>query len=305
MKDIIPASELNKVVRLVLDAVSNPNTRDAYGRALGGFTSWWDRSGRPPFSKAVVNQYKADVLEPSGLSPATINQRLSAIRKLAAEAADNMLIPQEVANGIARVSGVTSGGKKLGNWLSKEKAQELINAPDTSLIKGLRDRAILAVLVGAGLRRAEVARLTFEQIQQREGRWVIVDLVGKRNRKRSVPVPSWAKQAIDEWAEAAGINSGRIFRGVYRFGHRLQPESESITPQVIYDVVTEYAPPGIAPHDLRRTFAKLSRKGGAELTQIQLTLGHSNVKITQDYIGEDQDLTDAPCDRLGLSLDDG
>lgn len=66
--------------------------------------------------------------------------------------------------------------------------------------------------------------------------------------------------------------------------------------------MTEYAPEGIAPHDLRRTFAKLARKGGAELTQIQLTLGHSSVKITQDYINEDHDLQDAPCDRLGLSL---
>ena len=65
--------------------------------------------------------------------------------------------------------------------------------PDTSTLKGRRDRALLAVMVGCGLRREETAALTLEHIQQRDGRWVIVDLIGKGARVRSVPMPSWAK----------------------------------------------------------------------------------------------------------------
>jgi integrase len=73
---------------------------------------------------------------------------------------------------------------------------------------------MLAVMIGCGLRREEVARLRFRDIGQREGRWVVLDLRGKHGRVRSVPMPSWAKAAIDEWAAAAEISEGAVFRGV-------------------------------------------------------------------------------------------
>lgn len=301
------------VVSLVIDGLTSEHSRRAYGKSIVDFLSWWEDAGKPPMVKATVQRYKVDVLEPAGLSPATVNQRMSAIRKLAQEAADNGMIPQEQANGISRVRGVKSAGVQTGNWLTKRQAEILINAPDVETLKGLRDRAILALQIGAGLRRSEVAKLKFSDIQQRDGRWVVADLVGKGNRVRTVPIPSWAKAAVDAWAEAAGLAGGRVFRGVYHYGKTLQPESGSITPQAVFYAVADacqqaYKSTGdpafldVSPHDLRRTFAKLARKGGAELTQIQLTLGHSNVAVTQRYIGEDQNLTDAPCDRLGLDL---
>ncbi len=70
-------------------------------------------------------------------------------------------------------------GTRTGNWLAKQRAQQLLKAPNTSTRKGLRDRAILALLLGCGLRRAEAASLRFDHIQQRDSRWVLVDLVGK------------------------------------------------------------------------------------------------------------------------------
>jgi site-specific recombinase XerD len=82
----------------------------------------------------------------------------------------------------------------------------MLNAPATATWKGLRDRAILAVLIGCGLRRAEAAGLRFDHVQQRDGRWVLVDLIGKRNKVRSVPMPSWAKAAIDAYASVAGLS---------------------------------------------------------------------------------------------------
>src|SRR5713101_4230388 len=101
------------------------------------------------------------------------------------------------------------------------QAQELLNAPDATTKKGLRDRAILAVLLGCGLRRSEVAALTLKHIQQRDGRWCIVDLVGKHGRVRTVPMPTWVKVAIDSWTSTAGLTDGRVFRPVNR-GDKVQ-----------------------------------------------------------------------------------
>src|SRR6185369_6971150 len=99
-----------------------------------------------------------------------------------------------------------------GNWLAKQQAQKMLNAPDTRKLKGLRDRAIFALLIGCGLRRAEAVNLTFDRVQQRDGRWVLIDLVGKRNKVRSVPMPAWTKQAISEYANEAGLTDGIVFR---------------------------------------------------------------------------------------------
>jgi integrase len=131
---------------------------------------------------------------------------------------------------------------------------------------------------------------------------VIVDLVGKRNKTRSVPMPSWAKAAVDAWCQAAGIVEGPIFLAVRRGGH---VQHNAMTAQAIFNVVKEYAGEVhvvAAPHDLRRTFAKLAHKGGSPVDQIQLSLGHSSMQTTERYLGVDQNLHSAPCDALGLTL---
>src|SRR3990172_7062699 len=212
---LLPAdtADLKAVIALALDGLTSDHSRRAYEKALTDFMAWYQALGKPGLSKATVQRYKT-VLQESGLSPSTVNLRLSAIRKLAQEAADNGMIDPTLANGIARVKGVKSAGVRVGNWLTREQAQALLDAPDVGTLKGLRDRAILAVMMGAGLRRSEVAALTVHHVQQREGRWVIVDLVGKGNRTRSVPIPSWTKAALDAWASAARIHAGRVFRAI-------------------------------------------------------------------------------------------
>jgi len=295
-------NEINKIKKLVTDGLTSELSRVMYDKAMSDFLGWYQEQGRPGLTKATVQDYKT-VLQDKGYAPSTINQKLSAIRKLAVEAADNGLIDPTIANGISRVKGVKSSGVRSGNWLTKEQAQELLNIPDTMTLKGLRDRAILAVMLGGGLRRSEVSALTFEHIQQREGRWVIVDLTGKGNRVRTVPIPSWAKGAIDDWAETAGFNTGIMFRSIRRGDHL---SGDSMTDQAIQDVVKQYAKAagfGIAAHDLRRTFAKLAHKGGSGVDQIQLSLGHASMQTTERYLGISQDLTSAPCDVIGLRLD--
>ena len=146
---------------------------------------------------------------------------------------------------------MASKGVRLGNWLTAKQAQALLNAPDATNIKGMRDRAILAVLVGCGLRRSDVAALMFSHIQQRDGRWCIVDLVGKHARVRTAPM--WVKVAINSWAAAAGITEGPVFRSVNRGG---EIRHTALGEKVVWQLIRPYAElagvPGIALHDCRR-----------------------------------------------------
>jgi site-specific recombinase XerD len=298
------SQQFGPIVGMVVNSVDSEHSQRAYEKALTDFLSWYAQQGHPGLKKAVVQAYKRK-LRGDGLAPATVNQRLCAIRKLATEASDNGMMKPHLAQGIQRVKGIKTAGVRVGNWLTVEQAQQLLGAPNVKTAKGLRDRAVLAVLLGAGLRRAECTRLTFDQIQLREARWVLVDLIGKGNRVRSVPLPSWAKVAIDTWAARARISQGLVFRSM-RKGDRVNRDA-AMTPGAIWSVVRTYAEAvglgEIAPHDLRRTYAKLAHKGGAELEQISLSLGHASLQTTQKYLGLEQDLTDAPCDRLGLRLE--
>ena len=178
--------DLARLKALVLDSVTSPHSRRAYDKALDYFLAWYRAEARGPFRKAVVQEYRAK-LEAEGLAASTINVRLAAIRKLATEAADNSLLAPELAAGIGPVRGAKALGVRAGNWLTKEQAEELLAVPDPITLKGKRDRVILAFMLGCGLRRNEVAGLTFEHVQQRDGRWAIVDLEGKGGRLRTVP----------------------------------------------------------------------------------------------------------------------
>src|SRR5437763_554515 len=255
MTEMIVAPKANEWLRLkslVLDSVSSPITRRVYNLGLNEFFAWYAEEPRVGFTKATVAAWRV-ALEARKLGAVSINVRITAVRKLAVEAADNGLLAPELANGIARVKGVASKGIRLGNWLSVQQAQKLLNAPDATTTKGLRDRAILAVLLGCGLRRSEVAALTFKHIQQRDSRWCIVDLVGKHGRVRTVPAPTWTKVAIDGWTSAVGLTGGPIFRPVSR---RDTISGERMSEKDIWQLLRPYAGAtglaGIAPHDLRR-----------------------------------------------------
>src|SRR5712692_5012721 len=207
MNDLIALQKIagwEKLKALVLDSVSSPITKRVYNMALDEFMAWFQEAPRAGFTKATVSAWRVS-LEARSLGSSSIIIRMSAIRKLAAEAADNGLLAPELAAGISRVKSAKSTGIRVGNWLSVRQAQSLLNAPDVATVRGLRDRAILAVLLGCGLRRSEVAALTFAHLQQRDGRWCIVDLVGKHGRVRTAPMPTWVKLAIDGSGQATSL----------------------------------------------------------------------------------------------------
>jgi integrase len=159
-------------------------------------------------------------------------------------------------------------------------------------MKGKRDRAMLASLLGCAVRRSELAVLECRDIQQRDGRWVFVDLVGMRKRIRTVPVPLFVKAAIDAWTAAAGLSQGPLFRRVRR---RKYPEKtpEALSEGMIWHIVMKYARKTglvdkLGPHDLRRTCARLCRAAGGDLEQIQFLLGHASIQTTERYLGSQQ-----------------
>ncbi len=301
--ELIPAAPdpWHQIATTVADTVFSPNSRRAYRRALLQFRRWYDAGPRGPFSKVLVQEYGTH-LQQAGYAPSTISQSISILRRLALEAADNGLLDPAVAAAISRVRGPRRRGTRLGNWLALEEVQRLLNAPDLATLQGRRDQALLALLVGTGLRRNELAGLTVEQLQERDGRRIIVDLFGKHHRVRSVAVPSWAWASLQVWLAAAGISEGRLFRAINKADHLVR---DRIGAQAVYEIVMTYACRlglRLAPHDLRRTHARLARDGGASLEQIQIALGHSSISTTERYLGLRQNLTDAPGDHIAVQL---
>ena len=170
--------DLDHSKRAVLDSLRSPESKRGYRHAIDEFVRWYCSEPRLSFNKIVVTRYRIS-LEDRQLAPGTINGRLAAVRRLAYEAADAGLLSPELAAGIRRVKGAKKLGVRLGNWLTADEARRLWQEPSADTLKGKRDRAILAVLLGCGLRRRELADLDFAHLQRREEHWAIIDLVGK------------------------------------------------------------------------------------------------------------------------------
>ena len=292
--------DLEHAKSAVLVSLRSPESQRSYRHSSDDFVCWYCLEPRLSFNKTVVTRYRIH-LENRLLAPGTINVRLAAVRRLAYEAADTGLLSPDLAAGIRRVKGVKKLGTRLGNWLTVKEAHTLWQLPNVHTVKGKRDRAMLAVLMGCGLRRRELIDLTVDHLQRREEHWAIVDLVGKGGHIRTVPMPDWVKQTIDDWLTVAQLAQGKIFRCVCRTG---VVWGTKITEKVVWYVVKQYAEKlgiaKLAPHDLRRSCARFCHDSGGELEQIQFLLGHVSVQTTETYLGCKQRLRGAVNDRIGI-----
>jgi len=310
-----PRSKLNyrrRVLRLpdldhcktaVLNSLGSPASRRVYEYAIDQFIAWYCSEPRLAFNRIVVVRYRL-YLESRHLAANTINQQLAAVRRLAHEAADASLLSPELAAGISRVKGVKQLGFRSGNWLSTEQSSEVLQHAWGDTMRAKRDYAMLAMLFGCGFRRSELVGLEFDDIQMRQGHWAVVDLIGKGGHIRTVPIPAWVKTALDQWTRAAGVKGGKIFRAVARLG---KVWGHGISQNVVWYVVRTCCEKAglehIAPHDLRRTCAKLCHDRGGELEQIQFLLGHASVQTTERYLGCKQNLGHPVNDLFDLRAD--
>jgi site-specific recombinase XerD len=274
----------------VLNSLGSPASRRVYEYAINQFIAWYCSEPRLALNRIVVVRYRMH-LEGRGLAANTINQQLAAVRRLAHEAADSGLLSPELAAGISRVKGVKQLGFRSGNWLSVEQSSEVLKHACGSTMRAKRDYAMLAMLFGCGFRRSELVGLEVDEIQMRQGHWAVVDLIGKGGHIRTVPIPAWVKTALDQWIRAARVTEGRIFRGVAKTG---KVWGSGVSQNVVWYVVRSCCRRAglerIAPHDLRRTCAKLCHDSGGELEQIQFLLGHASVQTTERYVGCKQNL---------------
>ncbi len=262
---VLRLPDLDHCKLTVLNSLGSPASRRVYEYAIDQFIAWYCSEPRLAFNRIVVVQYRM-YLESRHLAANTVNQQLAAVRRLAHEAADAGLLSPELAAGISRVKGVKQLGFRSGNWLSAEQSSEV-------------------------LKRALGDTMRLDDIQMRQGHWAVVDLIGKGGHIRTVPIPNWVKVALDQWTHAANVTEGRIFRRVARmgkvWGKRL---SQNVVWYVVRTCCQRVGLEHIAPHDLRRTCAKLCHDRGGELEQIQFLLGHASVQTTERYLGCKQNL---------------
>jgi integrase len=290
MTELIVVTQTNQWCRLktlVLASVSSPITRRVYNLGLDEFFAWYGQEPRPGFTKATVAAWRVALEARAGWVPFPSTcaspqsgtwrskPRITACcaRTGQRDHAREGCAPRELAHRQASPDAAERAGRR--------HAQGAPRPGYPGRVSGLRTAA-----VGA-------CRLTMGHIQQRDGRRCIVDLVGKHGRVRTVPMPTWLKLAIDAW----------IFRAVNRGG---QVEAATLSEKVVWQLLRGYAAsagvPGIAPHDLRRTCAKLCRAAGGELEQIQLLLCHASVQTAERYLGTKQDLVHAPNDGIKLRV---
>ncbi|MFN0171597.1 MAG: tyrosine-type recombinase/integrase, partial [Bryobacteraceae bacterium] len=186
-KRVLGLPDLEQSKAAVLNSLTSTSGQRTYDHAITDFVDWYCSEPRLAFNRTVVLRYRI-LLEQKQYAPTTINLRLAAVRRVAYEAADSGLLSPELAAGIRRVKGVRRIGVRVGNWLMAEQGKRLLSGADRDSLRGKRNHAILAMLIGCGLRRGELLGLHAESIQLRDEHWVIADLLGKAGHIRTVPV---------------------------------------------------------------------------------------------------------------------
>jgi integrase len=271
-KSVLRLPDLEHAKAAVLNSLNSADAKRGYRHAIDEFVDWYCSEPRLA-NRIVVLRYRSH-LESRQLAPGTINLRLGAVRRLSYEAADCGLLSADLAAGVRRVKGVKKLGIRLGNWLTAEQGHALWQAPDHQRLKGKRERALLALLLACGLRRHEAVALTLDHLQQREDHWAIVDLADKGGHVRTVPAPDGVRTELNDWLAAAAIDRGKVFRRVNKIG---RTGGDGMTVKAVWHIVKESAKSigvaKLAPHDLRRTCARLWHASGGELEQDPISFG--------------------------------
>lgn len=278
--------------------IDNPRTRRAYQNDLEDFCSFVGLTGADEFravTRAHVLAWRAQ-LETRGLAGATIRRKLAALASLF----DHLLENNAVAggnpvHGVKRPKIETNEGKTPA--LGDDQAKRLLDAPDTETVKGVRDRAILAVLLYHGLRREEAARLTMSDLVERRG-IKHLRVHGKGKKIRFLPLHPVAAERIYAYLERDSVrdtSSGPLFRSV-----RGKTTGAGVTANGLYTVVAHWARiagievDGLGVHGLRATAATNALDHDADIAKVQMWLGHANISTTRLYDRRGQRPEDSP-----------
>lgn len=246
--------------------------------------------GNPQSQPAVSFSNYLGWLRDKGLNGSTINVKRVEIRRFYEWAAKVGLVGESDYIKVKSVKTTHTSGSKRGNWLTKNQLRCLLEAPDRATIVGRRDRAILSILIGCGMRRDEITHLKWNQLIRQGNVWIFQNVSRKHGRMQgAIVVPAFVKTALDEY-NPEGKGNEYILVSYDRHGNA----RDKMTAQTVYNTVRKYTAQcgfdGIAPHDLRRSWARSAKDSGLELSQIQLTMGHESITTTQHYVNEIMDL---------------
>ena len=279
---------------------ASPNTRRAYATAYRAYAEFlrarYGEASRDTVTIASVAAWR-DELATQGLAPSSVTQRVSAVRRLATTLGADPLVQQ------VRCTHVQQEEPRA---LSDVELERLLRQPDRRTVIGVRDRAILELLARAGLRRAELARLTLSDIQERgrqpdarrrtavaparaeQTRLEVVVRASKRGRTRTVPLHGEAHDALSRWyASRPTSASDALFVSLRR---RRSARPEALSASAAGDVVAKHsAGAGVredrrTAHALRHTFCTMLAERDVALEVIRELAGHVDVRTTQIYV---------------------
>jgi site-specific recombinase XerD len=268
--------------------IDNPRTRRAYRGDLTEFMTFVGITSPEQFraiTRAHVIAWRQS-LEERGLNGASIRRKLAALASLYEYLCDRHAVTHNPVKGVKRPRVESAEGKTPA--LADGQARQLLDAPDPRTLKGKRDRAILAVLLYHGLRRAELCALRVEDLQERRG-VKHLRVHGKGNKLRYVPLHPAAAVRIEEYlaqAGQAGDQSSPLFLALRNPG-----ADRGLSDKGVYsNVVLHYGRalgltslPLFGPHAMRATAATNALEHGADIAKVQEWLGHTNIQTTRVY----------------------
>ena len=257
--------------------ILSPHTLSNYQRDLKDFCLWCEDNKLSPLKQlqqSHIRQYAANKHR-AGLSPKSLQRKLSSLRSFFRFRLREGFIKINPATGV-RAPKVQ---KKLPVTLDTDQLAHLLDLPGTDPLD-LRDKAIMELFYSSGLRLSELASLNVDEIGATDD---VIDVVGKGNKTRRIPVGREARKAIGAWLKVRGhlakIDEPALF--VSQRGTRLSQRSIELRLQK--RALEQGMPQHVHPHMLRHSFASHILESSGDLRAVQELLGHADISTTQIY----------------------
>lgn len=254
------------------------NSLDAYGRDLAAFSTWLvsKNGGELPDAELLLSYI--DSLYRKNLTSRSVARHLSALRSFFKYLLAEGLIASDPSEHI----GSPRQWSNIPNFLQRDQVERLIAAPDLSKSSGVRDRAMLELLYGTGIRVSELIGLRLAAVDFSLG---LIRVTGKGNKQRLVPVNPVALQRVGEYLEGA---RSTLLRGRASPHLFVTARGGPMTRQAFWNSIKLNGKRAgifqhLSPHVLRHTFATHLLEGGADLRSVQAMLGHEDVSTTEIY----------------------
>ena len=254
----------------------SPNTVASYSRDVEGLLGAYEGYRAADIGTAEIERYLSERIE-KGLAKRSQARMLSSFRSFFNWCVEEGEVKENPCDRID----APKLGKYLPAVLSVEEVDAILSSVDTKTATGLRSRAILEVLYGCGLRVSECTGLRISHVHLDEG---YVDVVGKGNKQRIVPLGEMAAEAIRNYLPVRPEPAARPFEDILFLNRAGRPLSRVS----VFNLVKEQAMAAgihkeISPHTFRHSFATHLIEGGADLRLVQEMLGHESILTTEIY----------------------